>query len=76
MNVHSLAVQAITCNKSRTQGTIFGTATIDGAGVHNFRIDVQDNGEPGKFIDHYRMRLDTGYDSGDHILRGGNVQIH
>ena len=76
MNVNSLSEQAITCNTSRTQATIFGTATIDGAGVHNFRIDVQDNGEPGKFIDHYRIRLDTGYDSGDHILRGGNVQIH
>jgi hypothetical protein len=76
MNVKSLVVQAITCNANRTQGTIFGTATIDGSGVHNFRIDVQDNGEPGTGLDHYRMRLDTGYDSGDHRLKGGNVQIH
>jgi hypothetical protein len=76
INVHSSAVQALTCAKNRTQGTIFGTATINGSGVHNFRIDVQDLGEPGTGRDHYRIRLDTGYDSGDHILRGGNVQIH
>jgi hypothetical protein len=76
MSVKSIIIQAITCNTAQTQASIFGQATINGAGVHNFRIDVQDNGEPGKNNDHYRMRLDTGYDSGDHILRGGNVQIH
>lgn len=76
MHVKSIIIQALTCNPARTQATVFGQATINGTGVHNFRIDVQDNGEPGKGRDHYRMRLDTGYDSGDHILRGGNVQIH
>jgi Big-like domain-containing protein len=76
MNVKSLSVQALTCANNRTRGTIFGQATIDGTGVHNFRIDVQDLGEPGKGKDTYRMRLDTGYDSGEHTLRGGNVQIH
>jgi hypothetical protein len=76
MDVHSLNVQAITCNSTLTQATIFGQATIDGSGSHTYRIDVQDNGEPGKGTDHYRIRLDTGYDSGDHVLRGGNVQIH
>jgi hypothetical protein len=76
LNAHSRNVQAITCNSNVTQASIFGQATINGTGTHNYRIDVQDNGEPGKLIDHYRIRLDTGYDSGDHILRGGNVQIH
>jgi hypothetical protein len=76
MNVHSLQIQAVTCNTAETQASIFGQARIDGTGVHNFRIDVQDYGSPGKGSDHYRIRLDTGYDSGDHILRGGNVQIH
>jgi hypothetical protein len=39
------------------------------------RIDVQDRGEPGKGTDTYRILLDTGYDSGEHALEGGNVQI-
>jgi hypothetical protein len=64
---------AVFC-QSDTTVTIFGTATIDGAGSHIFRIDVTDNGEPGSG-DHYRMRVGT-YDSGDHVLQGGNVQIH
>jgi hypothetical protein len=37
---------------------------------------VQDLAEPGRLADTYRIRLDTGYDSGEHRLRGGNVQIH
>jgi len=77
MNVHSLQITDVTCDNTGTQASIFGTATVDGTGSHPFQIDVQDNGEPGKGVDHYRMRIpDIGYDSGDHILRGGNVQIH
>jgi hypothetical protein len=76
MDVHSLNVLTITCNSTLTKASIFGQATIDGSGSHSYRIDVQDNGEPGKGKDHYRIRLDTGYDSGDHLLRAGNVQIH
>jgi hypothetical protein len=77
MNVHSLVITDLICDSDTTKASIFGTATIDGTGVHPFQIDVQDNGEPGKGNDHYRIRIpDVGYDSGDHILRGGNVQIH
>ena len=77
MNVHSIAVLAMTCNSDRTQASIFGTATKDGSGSYNFRIDVTDRGEPGS-SDTYRMRLSGGttYDSGEQTLRGGNVQIH
>jgi hypothetical protein len=39
------------------------------------RIDVTDNAEPGKGADTYRMRVGT-YDSGNQLLRGGNVQVH
>ena len=72
-NLHG-NVLVIVCN-SPTSATIFGEATIDGSGNHTYRIDVQDNAEPGKDADHYRMRVDT-YDSGDQMLQGGNVQIH
>jgi Mg-chelatase subunit ChlD len=76
MNVHSIEVQAVTCNADGTAASIFGTATIDGAGMFNFRIDVQDNGEPGTGTDRYRIRLSNGYDSGLQTLAGGNIQIH
>jgi hypothetical protein len=76
MHVKSIEITAITCNPERTRASIFGRATIDGTGSHVFRIDVQDLAEPGKGVDTYRIQLDTGYDSGEHTLRGGNVQIH
>jgi Big-like domain-containing protein len=74
-NVHSIDVQAVTCSGDRTSASIFGTATIDGAGSFLYRIDVQDLGEPGS-SDTYRIRLSTGYDSGVQVIVGGNIQIH
>ena len=75
MNVHSTAILAVTCSADRTAASIFGTATIDGVGPVDFRIDVTDLGEPGT-SDTYRLRLSTGYDTGIQTLVGGNVQIH
>ena len=75
INVHSIDILAVTCSRDRTSASIFGTATIDGAGSNVFRIDVKDLGEPGT-SDTYRIRLGTGYDSGEQVLSGGNVQIH
>jgi hypothetical protein len=51
--------------------TIFGTATINGAGAHDFRIDVTDN-----LPNTYGLMLDTGYTSGQHTLGGGQITIH
>jgi hypothetical protein len=74
-NVHSIDVQAVTCSGDGTSASIFGTATIDGAGSFLYRIDVQDLGEPGS-SDTYRIRLSSGYDSGVQVIVGGNIQIH
>ena len=73
MNLHGNVLMVV-CNQDGS-ATIFGEATIDGSGSHTDRIDVQDNAEPGKGMDRYRMRVNA-YDSGDQLLRGGNVQIH
>jgi Big-like domain-containing protein len=76
LNVHSIDVLAVTCSADGKSASIFGTATINGSGSVNFRIDVTDNGEPGAGTDTYRIRLSTGYDSGEQTLVGGNIQIH
>jgi Big-like domain-containing protein len=73
-NLHG-NVLVIVCNPDGKSGTIFGDATIDGMGSHMYRIDVTDNAEPGRGADHYRMRVET-YDSGDQVLKGGNIQVH
>jgi len=74
-NLHSIDVQAVVCSADGLSASIFGTATIDGAGSVDYRIDVTDNGEPGR-SDTYELRLSNGYDSGVQTLAGGNVQIH
>lgn len=75
MNVHSATIVSVSCSADGKSASIFGTATIDGAGSYDFRIDVEDLGEPGS-SDTYRIRLSNGYDSGKKVLRGGNIQIH
>jgi hypothetical protein len=75
MNVKATSITAVTCTTDRKTATIFGQATIDGAGSFNFRIRVTDNGEPGT-SDIYGIIISNGYVSGDKTLEGGNVQIH
>ena len=76
MHVKSISIDSVTCRSDQTRAIIQGKATVNNSGSHDYAIDVQDLGEPGKLVDTYRMRLlDTGYDSGEQPLRGGNVQI-
>jgi hypothetical protein len=76
MRVQSTALLAVTCSQDQTQAAIFGQATVDGVGSFLFRVDLRDLGEPGTGRDRYRILISNGYDSGDHPLEGGNIQIH
>jgi hypothetical protein len=76
LDVHSIDVLAVICNLGGKSASIFGTATIKGAGSFDYRIDVTDNGQPGIGSDTYRIRLSTGYDSGEQTLVGGNIKLH
>jgi hypothetical protein len=71
--VRSTSISAVSCTAA--SASVFGRATINGSGTFLFRIDVQDNGEAGKGSDTYRIRLSNGYDSGQRVLTGGNVQV-
>ncbi len=75
MNVQSTVLTATTCSQDRTTASIYGNATIDGAGSPVFRIDVTD-ARSGGSNDTYGIRLDTGYMSRQHRLGGGNITIH
>ncbi len=76
LTVQSISVVAVICGSPNNGATIFGTATVNGSGVHNFEITVTDLGEPGT-ADTYRIQIpDIGHDSGTHTLEGGNVQIN
>jgi len=76
MTVKSLSVAAIGCSSDRTTATIIGMASVNGSGSYEYEIDVTDGGEPGA-NDTYAIRIPgVAYDSGEHNLQGGNIQIH
>lgn len=72
-HVKSLTVDAYV--QTGSTGEIFGTATVNGGGSFVFRLDVKDNGEPGK-NDTFRLRMSDGYDTGLKTLKSGNLQAH
>ena len=71
----SISVLAVTCSADQKQATIYGKARINGSGSYLFKIDVKDVAEPGIGKDTYRILLSNGYDSGEHTLESGNIQI-
>ena len=76
LTFHSLNVLALVCPADEPgRASIFGQGEVNGAGPVRYRIDLTDAGEPGT-ADTYRIRLDGGYDSGEQVLEGGNVQLH
>jgi hypothetical protein len=74
MNLHG-NVLVVICT-SATEATVYGQATVDGAGSFFYRLNVEDNAEPGRDADKYWILVGNGYDSGNQTLQGGNVQIH
>ena len=78
MRVRSTTVSSVPCvidaNGGNGEASIFGTARIDGSGSFQYRIDVDDNGEPGRGRDTYHIQLSNGYDSGVQT-QGGNIQV-
>jgi hypothetical protein len=59
---------------SGTHATFSGEATIDGA-TTNYRIDVDDLGEPGRGRDTFRVETTSGFTAGG-VLTDGSIQIH
>lgn len=53
--------------------SFFGNGTIDGVPV-TYRVDTQDNAEPGTGKDVFRIQTSSGYGAGGVLLKG-NVQV-
>jgi hypothetical protein len=56
------------------KATIFGNATVNDVQT-TYRIDVEDNGEPGMGRDIFLIQTTSGYTAGG-LLTRGNVQVH
>jgi hypothetical protein len=68
----SSRVDALTC--SAGAASLFGIARVSGVDGVIYRIDLRDTGR-GRPRDQVRIRLSTGYDSGDQSLRRGQIDI-
>lgn len=53
---------------------IEGTANINGEGEFTYKLDVIDNGEPGR-NDSFNLQLSNGYSASGNLM-GGNIQLH
>ncbi len=54
---------------------IEGTCEVNGSSGFTYKVDVADNGEPGKNLDIFKITLSNGYSAGK-TLDGGNIQLH
>jgi len=57
-----------------THVTFLGQARVNGV-QKNYRIDVDDLGEPGRNRDVFSIQTDNGFQAAG-VLRAGNIQIH
>ena len=74
LNIKSMQINTVATTFKK--GVITGIAQVNGAGNYPFEVYVEDNGEPGKGIDVFKISLPTYPYSNGAILSGGNIQIH
>lgn len=72
-DVHIRCLDVRSYAQTPTHATFSGDAQVDGV-LTSYRIDVQDNGEPGT-QDTFAIVTGSGYTAGG-VLTHGNVQIH
>jgi hypothetical protein len=74
MTVHGTGVTAYSITGT-TSRHIEGTAEVNGQAGYTYKVDVTDNGNPGR-NDAFSLTLSTGYSAGSTNLGGGNIQLH
>jgi hypothetical protein len=84
-NIHltSTSITFVSILSDNKHATFDGTATVNGTSGYTFRVDVEDNGNPGTGLDRFRIRFSgpTSYDSNAFaanggLLTSGNITIH
>jgi hypothetical protein len=83
IDLKSTSITFVSILIDNQHATLKGTATVNGTGGYTFRVDMEDNGEPGIGVDRFRIRFSgpTGYDSdafaaNGGLLTAGNIQVH
>ena len=83
IDLKSTSITFVSILSDNAHATFNGTATVNGTPGYTFRVDMEDNGEPGNGVDRFRIRLSgpTTYDSNAFaanggLLTSGNIQAH
>ena len=58
-----------------TSRHIEGTAEVNGQSGYTYKVDVTDNGEPGR-EDTFSITVSNGYSASGTLSGGGNIQLH
>jgi hypothetical protein len=73
-NIQIKCTDVTTLVETGNKATFFGDATMNGAAT-TYRIDVQDNAEPGAGADTFSIQTASGYTASGTLVHG-NIQIH
>lgn len=76
LNVKSIQINTVATSLDKKKGTITGLAQVNGNGSYPFVVYVEDNGEPGKDTDVFKIDIPTYPYSNGTTLNSGNIQIH
>ncbi len=76
LNIKSIQIDTVKIYSDKKKGVITGLAQVNGAGSYPFKVYVEDNGEPGKGTDVFKISLPTYPYSNGAVLSSGNIQIH
>ena len=74
LKVHGTGVTAYVVTGT-TMRHIEGTAEVNGQPGFTYKVDVADNGEPGRNVDTFAISSSNGYTASG-FLSGGNIQLH
>jgi hypothetical protein len=83
IDLRSTSITFVSILSDNQHATVKGTATVNGISGYTFRVDLEDNGEPGDGVDRFRIRISgpASYDSNAFaanggLLTAGNLQVH
>jgi len=74
VQIKATSLEWLVVRSDMKSASFAGKAQVDGQGSYDFRVDIVDNGEPGK-SDTFKVSVSNGY-SAEGTLDGGNIQVH
>jgi len=76
LNIKSIQINTVATTMDKKRGVITGIAQMNGAGSYPFEVYFEDNLEPGKGADVFKISLPTYPYSNGAVLSSGDIQIH